>query len=365
MIHTVDIRITLPESDYNRILQEYGQTKGLRRYLIQDFAADGLTEIKLYAFFSNRTTNHYLRIAMNPQHVLTGKYEPLALFDEANYQAMASVFNKLMLSITSLKLPPLSQWTVCRIDYAYDAKLNPTCNTGTAAEYVDMGRRGSLPLCATLKRKASWNSCRAESNSIRINYYDKEQELQNRACTFDDGVYERVHNLLRFEIQCLSPKVKALARYAGISGRPLDYYMDKGLWQQIISKYGERIIGKQDYYSVLNASMKLRTCKKPDSGKPLRADEVKNLRDFLKAVDVAGGIGQAKEVWKKQQPINIHWTKENKKVCLTDQQRRARMSRLREVGINPVPIPVNMNKGRLVNPLQEFWNEASSVSLKE
>ena len=358
MIHTVDVRITLTEPAYNHVLHEYSQKRCLRRYHIQGFEGEGLTEIKLYQYFSNRTTKHYLRITMNPQHVLTGNYDPLALFDEANYQNLADKFDQLMLLITSLKLPPLSQWTVCRIDYAYDAKLNPNNNTGTPADYIELGKRGPLPLCAKLKQEEGWVSCRMENNSVRVNYYSKEQELRSRAYEFDDDIYEQAHNLLRFETQCLSPKLKALARNAGISGRPVCFYMSRDLWLQIISKYGERIIGKQDYYSVLNASMKLRTCRKSHSDKLLRTDEVNNLRDFLKAVDVAGGLSAVKEAWEKQQPIHIHWTKEDKNILLSNQQRRSRMSRLREMGINPAPIPVTMGKGQLVNPLRKFWHEA-------
>ena len=358
MIHTVDVRITLTESAYRHILREYGEPAGLQRYLINDFADDGLTEIKLYQFFSNRTTKYYMRVTMNPQHVLTGQYDPLALFDEDNYIAMSEKFDQLISSVSSLTLKPLSQWTASRIDYAYDIKLIPGSDTGTATKYLEMGKRGLLPQCSVLKENDGWVSYRAENNSVTVNYYEREAALQSRDYEFNDTVYQKARDILRFEVQCLTPKLKTLAGSSGISGRPIGFYMNRDLWRKIISGYGQRIVGTQDYYSVLYASLTLRKCR------VLRADAIKNLLDFLKAVDVAGGINEATAIWKQNKPVHIHWTKEDKDICLTDSQRQSRMRQLRRLGINPVPIPVHMKKSRLVNPLQIFWNQAAPIVQK-
>ena len=355
MIHTADVRITLTESTYQYICQEYGQTKMIRQYSIRDFAADGLTDVRLYTFMANNTTRYYLRVTMNLQHVFSGRYDPLALYDGADYQILAHRFDTLMSSVTTAPLPSLSDWTVCRIDYAFDSKLAPGKEHGTPSEYVAMAKRGLSPQRAMLVERDGWVSCREENSSVRINCYDKMLEIQQRQYLFDNDVLDRAQHVLRFEVQCLTPKIKRVARKAEISGRPLEFFVNVHVWRQIIGEYGRRVIGEESYYSVHNAALILRRCAFMPNGKRLRSDVITNLIDFFKAIDTVGGLGAAINIWKEQHSIRIHWTTTDKNVCLGDNQRRARMRQLRQIGINPVPIPTEMRRGKLVNPLWKFW----------
>lgn len=356
MVHTADVRITLTEHDYQYILQEYGQTKDSRHYRIRNFAADGLTEIRLYTFFGNQSTKHYLRVTMNLAHVLTGRYDPLALYDGSDFQILAGNFEALMASVTAMPLPPLSQWTTCRIDYAYDAKLEPDKNVGTPADYVALAKRGLLPQQAVLVEKEGWMSCREENGSVRINCYDKGAEIRERKYPFDEDVCDRARNVLRFEVQCLATKLKCLVQNAKGSGRSIEFFISADIWRQIISEYGHRVIGEEPYFSILHASLFLRRCAVAPNGKKLRSDVVENLLDFIKAIDTAGGLGEAINSWKQQKAIHIRWTKTDKNILLNDSQRRSRMRQLRQLKVNPLPVPAEMNKYKLANPLQDFWD---------
>ena len=104
MIHTCDVRCRLTEAEFEFILAEYGESVQRQAWQTEHLSGDGMTCISLYRSIHDGLTRCSITVSMNPQHVLTGHYDPLALFDSQAYPLLEQRFDGLMTELTSVPL---------------------------------------------------------------------------------------------------------------------------------------------------------------------------------------------------------------------------------------------------------------------
>ena len=81
----------------------------------------------------------------------------------------------------------------------------------------------------------------------------------------------------------------------------------------------------------------------------------------MKAVEMVNGLRQAALRWKMGKSIDVRYGQKRLKIMLDQGQLNRRIHQLLEAGINPVPVPVDWKRGRIVNPLHEFWNAVATL----
>lgn len=350
MIHTCDVRCRLTEAEFEFILAEYGESVQRHAWQTEHLSGEGLTCVSLYRGIYEGIPRCSIIVSMNPQHVLTGQYDPLALFDSQAYLLLEQRFAGLMTEFTSVPLPSLCYWKAQRLDIAVDVEIRNDPQWVTATDYLDLARQGVRPGTVDIER-VDWISYRDETNSVTVNFYHKGPELRSRPFNFDQDTYTRADSMLRFEVQCNKAKLSYLAQQQQFPGREFSHYMDESLQNKQIEYYAKRVVGVYDYFKVVRAASAMRAARR-------RIDVNKNIVRFLKAIAAAGGISPAREQWNAGHPIAIVDAQEGRMpLLLTNSQYYQRMKQLRFEQINAVPLPNGMRTSRAINPLIDFWRQ--------
>ena len=165
LIHTIDVSTQLTSFTYEELQRELGATSDRTSWSTSAYSPSGLTKTTLYRIATQRFTGCFLRLSMNPHHVMRQSTDPMALFDPTDFAELISAFDDLLRSITSVSLPSLPYWLVYRIDYASDAVVGNSSNRPSAERYINLARRGYLPVGAKNQTQAGWISFKAGSKS--------------------------------------------------------------------------------------------------------------------------------------------------------------------------------------------------------
>lgn len=350
MIHTCDIRCRISEYTYLNILSQYGESPSLNTWQTDAFAGEGVTSISLFRMQGDNISFCSIMACINPDFVVSGRYDPLALFHSSRYSDLVRRFDEIMQDFTPETLPSLSHWRAERIDVAYDVIIpSQDSSWATPLTYIDLARRGSRP-GSLIEDRPDWISYRDETNSVTLNFYQRGPALRSRGIKFSDEILVQADQTLRFEVQLEKPKLKYIAQRNGFQGRELPRFMDEALHNSQLEYYAKRVVGIDDYYSVSRAANIL--SRSPD----VRSDVANNLIHFLKAVESAGGLYSARNRWSQNRSVPIF---DRDPACtqvrLSLNQYYQRLKRLRGVRINAVPIPRNMALITATNPLIDFW----------
>ena len=99
MIHTTDVSTQLTSFTYEELQRELGAPPDHASWSTNDYSSSGLTRISLYHITTQRFTGHFIRIAMNPLHVMSQSADPMALFNPADFAELIPEFDELLRTI--------------------------------------------------------------------------------------------------------------------------------------------------------------------------------------------------------------------------------------------------------------------------
>lgn len=332
MIHTLMISHRIISSKvFNEIYKglEYLTGKkprkvGYGEYTIEELKEEGFTYIKL---INKRINKRYkynfmqITITMNPVKLI--KRNKLEVLKADQIEELKKLFNEKVKRIHT-SLPMLDYWVTSRIDYTINI------NTPYVEEYIKLFQRGDKPrhfkelYCHKAKtRKQLDGSFYLLSNSVNINFYNKESERLSQNFNKDGA-----KDLLRLEIQCKKPKTNTIKTKNKFDCKHLRNYLREDISHNQLKYYYDKTIGTGDYYKLSEAIKKVKESKYTFSTKN-------------KLIEVLRAINKHKSIWKARE-----------KSQYTPSSFNRYLKQIRALGINPVTIPSRWNVDRLKNIFQ-------------
>ena len=345
MVHTLDISTPLTPFEYAELQRELGANPQKAAWSTNDYSASGLTQITLYRIVRPNYTGHFIRIAMNPYHVMKQSADPMALFDPADFAALIPAFDFLITTITNIILPSLPNWIACRIDYAVDAVVGNSATRPAADRYIELARRGYLPFGATNQSQVDWISFRAGNSSCGVQLYHRGPALRSRFMGLAETIYLQADTLLRLEVQCKKGRLASLAHKHHFPGRALHYFMHTpDIDRYELSRQCRRIFGGYDFVSYRRAAATI------NRDSQLRRRTKEDIQYFIKAIEIEGGIMPAQEKWQHGMSSSLHFAKRRINVRFSPAQIRRLVRRLSSFGFHFVTIPASWHIGVIEHP---------------
>ena len=349
MIHTIDISAQISSFSYAELQRAFGVPVDRTSWSTKDYAASGLTRVTLYRISSPRFTGYFLRVSMNPHHVLHQHADPMALFDLADFAELIPAFDDLLRSIISVRLPSLPDWCACRIDYAADAVVGNTPTRPAANRYIELARRGYLPVNAKNQTVAGWISLKAGNKSCSVQLYHRGPALRSRFIGLDQEVYQQADRLLRLEVQCKKGRLASLARKHRFPDRTLQHFMTApSIGHDELARQCRRIFGSYGFVSYRKAAAQI------NRNGQLQRRTKSDMLNMLKAVEVEGGIVAAQANWQQGKPTPLHFAKRRLSVHFTNGQVRRLLHRLVQVRQHLVVIPAAWRIGEIEHPFPDL-----------
>ena len=356
MIHTIDVSTQVTSFAYTELQRELGAPPDLTAWSTNAYAASGLTRVTIYRITSQRFTGYFLRVSMNPHHVLRQSTDPMALFDPSDFAELIPAFDGLLQSITDVSLPSLPAWLACRIDYAADAEVNNSPNRPSAGRYIDLARRGYLPVGAKNQTQAGWISFKAGNKSGAVQLYHRGPALRSRFAGLAEDVYQQADRLLRLEVQCKKGRLASLARKHRFPDRTLQYFMTTPhIGHDELARQCQRIFGSFGFVSYRKAAAQI------NRNAELQRRTKANILNLLKAVEVAGGIVAAQEKWLQGTPISLHFAKQRRSVQFSNEQVFRLLRRLDQLSLHLVVVPAAWRMGVVEHPFPAFAGQCSDT----
>lgn len=349
MIHTIDISTQISSFSYAELQRAFDVPVGRTSWSTNAYAPSGLTRITLYHVSSQRFTGDFLRVSMNPHHVLHQTADPMALFDQADFAELIPAFDNLLSSIISVRLPSLPDWYASRIDYAADAVIDNTPTRPAATRYIDLARRGYLPVGAKNQTEPEWISFKAGNKSCSVQLYHRGPALRSRFTGLAEGVYQQADRLLRLEVQCKKGRLTSLARRHRFPDRTLQHFMTAPtIGHDELKRQCCRIFGSFGFVSYRKASAQIKG--KAELQKRTKTD----ILDLLKAIEVEGGIIAAQAKWLQGTHTEFHFSHRRVLVRLNKAQVLRRLRKLFQLRQHLVVIPAAWHIGVIEHPFPDL-----------
>lgn len=257
-----------------------------------------------------------ISITLNPAILIGKGYGEIICKNDIEY--VEDEFNKLIESIHK-DLPRLLNWIVNRIDYAINIRTN------NVKEYIKLFQRSDKPInykelyCKKSKRRKQLEgSFYLVSNSININFYDKEHQMLKQGFTM-----HKINNLLRLEVQCKKNKVNSIKQSKGFDACLVRYFLDSVLSEEIILYYYRKLIGEGYYYTLEDAIQ-------------IVEDSNYTNRTKNKCISILKEVNSSRSIWKARE-----------KSSHTKEEFNRYLKYIREVKVNVVTIPSEWNISNL------------------
>ena len=343
MIHTMDTSIRLSTFRYQEILRSFDEPVTRSHWQTDAFAGSGITTLTLFEVVRPRFHACYMRLYINPCLIMTGQLDPNALFDETDFAEMIPPFNGLVHEFIDSRLPSLEDWTVSRIDYAADAFIDSNINP---QRYVVLAKQGQLPPCTELDTDhPEWISYTAENGSCRVRVYHRGPAVRAKYPGLPEAVYQYADHTLRLEVECHEDRIGSIKTRKNFPDRQVQHFLTHPeIAREELSRQARRIFDEHDYFSLNMSTPRI-------SSSNFQKRTQNDLRAFLKSVQVAGGLQKAQNKWNQGQAIPYRYNKQRfaGRVFSPAQFRRI-TGQLRQLEINPVPLPIGWKPGHFPHP---------------
>lgn len=267
---------------------------------------------------------YLLKVIVNPAKLLYGydTFDVVPANSEV-LQQMTTAFTAAMEEATGETwLKTLPEWYVKRIDYAVDI------STSYVKQYVKLLNKGDKPKAYKDKAKGRDGSCSWGCNSITGNVYDKADQMSKRGKPQE--MIERARNILRFEVQCSSPKVGYIRKAGDFESRKLQYFFLPAISEDILLNYCRRVYKIGNYYSLRAAQAHMKQL-----GISSRREIACQI--LLRVIAQITTVSDARV--KINEGIILENTRPKAKLKYSKEQFSRNLRHLAELNINPVTIP--------------------------
>lgn len=320
MVHTFEINTTIWSGPAQRMLEYLGAKDRFSGKV----NINGIAKLSLYprGEFKN---GYLLKVEVNPAKLLNGfdAFETVPA-NQSVLDELSVAFKREIANATGEEnLLDLSQWSVCRIDYAVDI------NTPYVEEYVKLLNKGDKPIVYDDKARGKTGSCYWSCKSTVINVYNKANQMTKRGKSPE--LVKRAQNILRFEVQCSSPKVGYIRKNREFESRELHYFFCTELAESVLMSYCRRVYKTGDYYTFRTAQARMESL-----GASKR--RISACNNIIRAIAQTRSISEARKqlfedglILKNINPlVELRYSKE---------QFSRNCSLLADMDINPVTIP--------------------------
>ena len=320
MIHTFKIYCIISAELAHQILHYLGIRQNRRLFRGRVNIA-GLSNVSI-APRGSEHSGYRLAVQVNPAKLLYG-YDAYETVVEAELDNISHSFAAAIVAAFNCNtLPSLPDWFVHRIDYAVDI------HTEFVDNYLQLFDKADKPRWYKEAYSSKQGSCYLECKAANVNVYKKAPQLKKLG--YSQEVIDNAQKILRFEIQCKSPKVGRLRDRYELDGRQLRDFFSRQLATIVLFSYCRRVFKTGDYYSFREASKRIESMVKPRSQTA--------LEKILRAIAQTRSISVARI----QLPILgvvIKNTIPGTCVKLCKDQFCRNLKQLSDLNINPVTIP--------------------------
>lgn len=328
MIHTIEIGHFITNKAAQAIL-DYRDVKQTKRGIHFKGDVNGITKVILYRIYGDaHRSSWYIKVIVNPAKLLFGynAFETVPA-DEKTLSELIQRFDEALTEAIGDRslygLPELPEWMVRRIDYAIDI------HTPYVEQYVLLFDKGDRAKYYKDTPKGYTGSCYWECKSATVNVYDKHLERTRKKA--DPSLIARAKDILRFEIQCNSPKIKSLRQKGNFESSILRNFFNPEIAQEILLNYYKRSFKVGDYYTFGKAEKQMEQ-------QGLKPRKLKALSNILKAIAQTRSISEARKQLANG-GIVIKNTRSKVPIAYSTTQFGRNLKALAKLNINPVTIP--------------------------
>lgn len=365
MIDTVELILSIEREEYMRYfrnLRKYSKNKGFNLHLDHKSSNEICKKYVTKACKDKGIRRIYLyrnKIKLNKESNFTIYYvgiilQPIILLQNYNYYDVCAgnqmlqaekEFSKQLKIIfgEECSLLSLFYWHPNRIDYAINVEFE---NSHILENYIKLFQRANIP-CEFKECYIKENHRRGQREGsfyllnkeyVHINFYNKFNQIMNRAKKKNNTLVVEKRNVIRFEIQCFQSKVNNIKFSKGFKSRELLYFLNPDLCEGVILNYYNKTLGFGDYYTFDNAVKLIEKLR-------IKTKTKEQMIEILQLVRQKKSIVYAKNVY-----ITCHEKGEDRFWQL--------VNKLNLYGINPVTIPNSweVSEGFLANPIIKIKN---------
>jgi hypothetical protein len=347
MIHTLTVSISFSKYHYDELVNLLG-IEDNDSSVTRGYSSIGFREIKILKIENEKVHYYGMDIKLNPK-VLILEREDLGLVGEEDIFLLGEKFNDKIKNVIApgIDLLEFSDWTCKRIDYTSDIKVNDV------ESYIKLFNKGDKPASFKIDLKES-GSLYLKSNSVIINFYDKEDEQLKKASRNGENqrgnLSEAARDILRVEVQCLPSKVNSIRKKKKFSDKRVVQFLMKDIAQEVILSYYDATVGIGDYYTL-------------DEAKKIIYDS--NYSDRLKnsLINAMQLIAQARSIWKAREQYIKGVKIKNTNPVVELQGTKATFNNyitlLSDININAVSIPREWGIPCMRNPRSQLVDTLS------
>lgn len=319
MIHTIQLYTILSLGDIKYIEELY---KSDIKDIIKKIQ-DNYEGVVINFFTSNLNQTYFISLFIDAIKLL-GRAEIKDIDSTCIQQTIDDISD-------ALQLPDESIFTLTRIDYRLDIVVKDKIQREFMFNlynklfkkygFLKMNNKKKIITPMHVKTTEKFKTTLYfSSRSVTVAVYDKEKEREAKK----EMVQAHEKDVLRFELR-LNNKHLQYKKSKGIPKR-LSSYMNNAVYESYMQQYLYSIFGKDDYYS-------LRAIRKIMKDKGIKDKDKQEIEAFLKDVSKSG----------------LEKTKENYSLY----KRKKILKKLKELKINPIPIPINAHMPATIrNPLR-------------
>ncbi len=310
------------------------------------YPADGIQKVTLVRNPS-QLGYFYLVVVVNLEALYRQAItvESFSSFTSERLQRCSQEFERIMAEYSGMRLRPLVEWSVRRVDYAIDLRY-----PGLVPLHVSLMKQGRIPRGMEMRRSYEGSYYLESPNEdVTINFYDKAAQLRHeRTLCNNDRLLLEAEGLLRLEVQCQGRKLSHLGdlvrrRSLLYYGRTIRTFLHEELANAVVQDYFYRAVGYHDYYTFSAAAAML------DEQRG-RKDMKQRIVHFLQQVRMTGSVSAAIDAYRKgimpDGTTAIIYGPESSLQNILHEY-------LPRYGLNPVLLPEEWNGGILQNPMPE------------
>ena len=211
------------------------------------------------SFIVNGFIRFFLILRINPKRILNNN-DFISVTHESETEILYIEVNKCLSSIGIHER--FENFLIERIDYCVNPRFP---DENISAYYMELLKRGVLlygfePLLRyddTQHRMIeNENAIYARNQSIIINFYNKYPEMLARPGKYQ-GYLEEYRGVIRFEIQCLKPKVRSMKYYNELPDMRAFRWMKEEFSEGALLFYVKKIFCKGDFVTLSEARQRI------------------------------------------------------------------------------------------------------------
>jgi hypothetical protein len=353
MFHTLEMNCQLTKEKYDKLYKafyEYDLKDGSKPYKMRKKNAIYLKGPGVTWFLINNISEssyfcYSIEARINPKALLEDDFISVASTGDLKFAI--KVFDKLSREI-SKHMPKFDYYAMKRIDYCINidaSKIHPLLE---AKHIIKLIKRSDKP--STLAEHEDYDdiskrykpyktSYYLENDSLHVNIYDKHEQLMAKIPEYDD--IENARNIIRFEVQCLAPKLKEIRKKFDIKKDEPSKLLTEEVCSHIILSYYKKTIGYGNYYTLEEAIKMIENSNYSKGEK----------KSMVSSINL---INTKRSVWKARESLETDY-----KIRKFNND----LERMLELDINPVTIPRTWGANRVKN-MVHLVNKALGIEEK-